>query len=520
MQETAIDVWEEVPAPLSLKQPEWPLPTPLERLKEDLLSVQSFSSEWLPEPYRPWLTDVAERMQCPLEYMAVGSVVVTASLMGAGCSLRPKAKDSWTVIPNLWGSIVGAPSTLKTPALKEVMKPLEQLEEEAWKVYEAENTRHRAATQLNHMQREDLSKQMLKSLKKGDVQTLSLLQEEYGALEEKPAPQGKRYVTNDATIQKLHELLSQNKRGLLLFRDELVGFLASLNQTGHEVDRSFYLEAWNGQGAHTTDRIGRGSVRTTNLCLSILGSTQPSILSHYFSRALKGEENDGLLQRFQLLVYPDIPEQWELVDRQPDLAALGESERLMKHLSNMDFTQYGATQDEHSGIPYFRFSQDAQDIFYNWLQTFENRLRSSEENSLFIEHLTKYRKLLPALSLIFHGIHLAAGGPPGPIPQDCITMAIHWCDVLESHARRIYTMASQGPHSNAYKLAQKIQNGLLRKAFNLRDVYRKQWSGLKNREALETALNTLTEKGWLRAETTANRAILYHVNPQCLGHAD
>ena len=72
------------------------------------------------------------------------------------------------------------------------------------------------------MQREDLSKQMLKALKKGDVQTLSLLQGEYGALDETPAAQGKRYVTNDATIQKLHELLSQNKRGLLLFRDELV----------------------------------------------------------------------------------------------------------------------------------------------------------------------------------------------------------------------------------------------------------------------------------------------------------
>ncbi|MBK7897926.1 MAG: DUF3987 domain-containing protein [Betaproteobacteria bacterium] len=42
---------------------------------------------------------------------------------------------------------------------------------------------------------------------------------------------------------------------------------------GHEQDRAFYLEAWNGHGSFPLDRIGRGHVVCDNMCVSILGGT-------------------------------------------------------------------------------------------------------------------------------------------------------------------------------------------------------------------------------------------------------
>ncbi len=68
-------------------------------------------------------------------------------------------------------------------------------------------------------------------------------------------------VVNDATVEKLGELLNQNPNGLLLFRDELSGFLRLMDRPGHENDRGFYCEAWNGTGAYTYDRFGRGTLR-------------------------------------------------------------------------------------------------------------------------------------------------------------------------------------------------------------------------------------------------------------------
>ena len=99
----------------------WPDPTPIKSIKDNLLPVLPLTPELIPEPFQDWIVDITERMQCPLEYVAVGSIIVTASLVGAGCGIRPKSKDTWTVIPNLWGGIVGAPSTLKSPALKEII---------------------------------------------------------------------------------------------------------------------------------------------------------------------------------------------------------------------------------------------------------------------------------------------------------------------------------------------------------------------------------------------------------------
>ena len=66
----------------------------------------------------------------------------------------------------------------------------------------------------------------------------------------------RRYRTNDPTVEKLGELLKENPRGLLIFRDELIGFLAGLDREDRKSDRGFYLEAWNGYGSISMTALG------------------------------------------------------------------------------------------------------------------------------------------------------------------------------------------------------------------------------------------------------------------------
>ena len=100
-------------------------------------------------------------------------------------------------------------------------------------------------------------------------------------------------------------------------RDELVGLIASWDKSGREGDRQFFLEAWNGTDDYDTDRIGRGTIIIPNLCVSIFGGMQPDKLTAYLEQASDALGNNGLLQRFQLLVYPD-PIEWEYRDQIPD----------------------------------------------------------------------------------------------------------------------------------------------------------------------------------------------------------
>lgn len=469
------------------------------------MPVHALVPELIPEPFQEWLLDIAERMQCPLDYVTIGAMIMTAAVVRAGCGIRPKRQDSWTVIPNLWGGIVGAPSTLKSPALKEILKPLETLEDEAWEVYEKSTKHYQVEFEAYKTKKEVIKKELFKAAQASDTFGQEDAKEKLRNLMEPLEPSCKRYITNDATIEKMHELFSRNPRGLLLFRDELLGLLTSWDREGYESDRAFYLEAWNGYGSKTTDRIGRGTIRSKNVCLSLLGSTQPSKLLAYFQKALSGTENDGLLQRFQLLVYPNDIKKWQLIDRKPHSQAQQQVTYIITTLARMDFTKQGAMLDSPEGIPYFHFSPEAQDTFYEWLNDLEDKLRTPDDESMMIEHLAKYRKLMPALALLFHLIHVANGEASGPVDLISMERAAGWCDYLEAHARRIYAMKTSSAYQAARTLAQKIQAGEVQGSFYLREIYRNAWTHLKNREEAEQACHLLIQNGWLQEQNMIHR---------------
>jgi putative DNA primase/helicase len=501
---------------------EWPDPTPINNIKKDLLPVPSLPAELIPEPYREWLVDIAHRMQCPLDYVAVGAIVVTASLIGAGCGIRPKSKDPWTVIPNLWGGIIGPPSKLKTPALAEVMKPLDHLEAEARDTHEKSLKNYLIELEDFKASKEAFYKELVKAASKSDVIARENAKTKRRNLEEPQTPICKRYSTNDATIEKMHELLSQNSRGLLLFRDELAGLLSIWDREDHKSDRCFYLEAWNGYGSKTMDRIGRGTIFSKNLCVSILGTTQPSKLLAYFQNAIRGIENDGLLQRFQLLVYPDEIKTWQYVDEHPNEHAQKLASNIMIKLAQMDFTLYGAMLDNKSGLPYYHFDNHAQEIFHEWITKLESKLRNNLDESIIIEHLAKYRKLMPALALIFHLIEISSEKPPGQISKESAEQAVGWCNYLEAHSRRIYDMSVNSSYLAARKLAQKIQARELSEQFDVRDVYRKEWALLTKREEAQLACEILIDHAWLK-ETTISEGgrpkAGYSINPKVIHRA-
>src|SRR5262245_4933909 len=130
----------------------------------------------------------------------------------------------------------------------------------------------------------------------------------------------RRYKTNDSTVEKLGELLRDNPAGILILRDELTGLIASWDREGREGDRAFFLEAWNGYQDFDSDRIKRGNISIANTCVSIFGGLTPDKLTAYLEEISKALANDGMLQRFQLLVYPDS-RPWEWRDLAPNTYA-------------------------------------------------------------------------------------------------------------------------------------------------------------------------------------------------------
>jgi putative DNA primase/helicase len=512
----------EAAAPLnsSANRDEWPAPKPI---IAELKPVPAFDADTLlPAALRLWIMDEAERMPCPPEFIAAAALVALGSIIGARCAIKPKARDSWLIVPNLWGGIVGDPAAKKSPAWGAALKPLDRLIAKALDEHRAAMAEYETAKVVFDAHKDAIEGRIKEAAKKPSKGDPALIARELRAHGEQApdAPALRRYKTNDSTVEKLGELLRENPAGLLVLRDELVGLIATWEREGREGERAFFLEAWNGNQSFDTDRIGRGHISIPNLCVSIFGGIQPDKLTVYLEQAAHALANDGMLQRFQLLVYPD-PRRWEWRDRAPDKAARDAAFAVFETLADFDPVAWGAAPgDEFARFPWFRFDDEAQAVFIEWSEDLHRSRTPNEEEPIIRQHLAKFDKLFPALALIVHLGEGAAGGRRGPVNKEAALRAAAWCEFLEAHARRCYGLLKDDGLRAAQALAAKLERGALEDGFTLRDVRRNQWRNLTADEAIQAALDWLEDEDWLRGEASGGtgpgsgrRTVRYRINP-------
>jgi putative DNA primase/helicase len=470
-------------------------------LSVELLPVPILEPAMLPEVLRDWLVDCSQRMSAPLDFFGAPAIVGLASVLGKKVCVRPKERDDWTVCPNLWGAAVGPPSVLKSACAEEALRPLHRLVKDALQAHQGAHAQHAQDAIIAKAKAAAAKDAMKLGAKKGKLSDVEmrLLAQVVADGENVEPPPPRRYVVNDTTVEKLGVLLKENPNGLLLFRDELTGFLRSLDRQGHESDRGFYLEGWNGlTPIFFYDRIGRGSIPIENLCLSIFGGIQPGPWSRYIRTANSGDLADGLVPRFQVAVYPDIGS-WVDVDRWPDTQAKNRAYAVFQAFDSLDPAAVGARLDDQRGVFILGFNQEGQAIFNDWRTSLEMRLRSGCDSSMMQHHLGKYRKLQPSLALLFHLVEVVTGhAAPGAIPETAALAAAAWCELLEAHARRIYQAAMDGDPETVGQLAERIKTSLP-SPFRVRDVQRKGWAGLDRAEIIERLLLVLEDRRWVKA---------------------
>ena len=491
----------------------WPQP---QVIKTDLAPAPPFDAKTLlPSTLADFVLDEADRMPCSPDYIAAALIVCLGSVIGARCGIKPKRRDEWIVTPNLFGGIVGDPSSLKSPALATVTRFLDRLEAkeaekliEANKVFEAETAAFEA--------HQSAVKASMKKAAGGKVDQLKMSAAiaDMQDLQAPEQPRERHFKSNDSTVAKLGDLLVHNPQGMLVFRDELIGLLASWDKEGHEEDKAFYLEGWNGTGSFNIDRIGRGSLHIKNLCISVFGGIQPELLERYLSGIASSLDNDGRIQRFQVLVYPNAVA-WEWRDRYPVKGAREAVRDMFDRLASFDPLQDGAAPaDDFVKLPHFHFDDAAQDIFVEWCTELNTVHIANEQNPMMQQHFGKFTKLFCSIALILH----LAEGSIGPVTAHSALRAAAWCQYLSGHARRVYGLIEAAKVTTAKMISRRLSEGKLDDGFTVRDVVRKQWTGVTNAIQAEAALCILEENGHIHSAESVNPTgrptTRYNINPQ------
>ena len=475
---------------------EWPEPMPL---PDALAPVAPFDLAFLPDSLAPWVADIAERMQCPIEYVGISALVALGSVLGRKAAIRPQRKGTWFEHVSLWAIVVGHPGSKKTPAMGEAMGPLRKLEDEAYAAAAAERKQYEHKRKQYEIDKKVAEKQYERAIAK-DPDTTEALRVVTAPAE----PVTRRYRVDDTSYEALGEILIDNPNGVLAHRDEIITLLKQLGREENATARGFYLTAWGGRQSYTFDRIGRGTRRIEGLCLSVLGSTQPGILADYVKHAI-GSGNDGMLQRFGLLVWPDPVKEWRSIDREPDEDARLAAWQAFRHLDT-----FGDWPEA------FTFDDAAQRRFSEWLDANERRLRSGELPPHLCEHFSKYGGLVPSLALLNH---LADGGT-GDVGVVALDRAIGLVGCLETHARRAHGSQQREGVASARALLRRIQAGEVDDGFTARAIYRRCWGGLTDKAEVAAAIQILVDRDWLVAKSVdapsngGRPSFSYSINPK------
>lgn len=435
--------------------------------------VPEFPMEILPDVFQPWIKDAAERARFRPDFAAVAAMAALGSLIGRRVGIRLKQHDDWTEYANVWGVLIGPPSALKSPAMNEAMGPFKSLQAIADAEYDDAMEEYKEELKTYE--------EWQKSNKNSNVQG-----------PEKPKePVRKTYWTSNATVEKLGVIASENHAGVLIVRDELSSFMTELEDERYATARGFYLSGWSGKEDYRFERIGRGTTILPAYALSIIGGIQPGPLSRYVRNAYFGDRADGLLQRFQLSVWPSSSK-FEYVDRIPNTDA---KKAVLELFIRVDQLPYPPAEIMP---PFYRFTEEAQLLFIEWYTGFMGERRDVERNSgdsaAISAHFGKYPGLVGKLALIIH----IADDPDGvAVSARTLRKALGWIEYLIPHASRIYYAVDHPETVAAELLIARMRRDELPPKFGARDIYRKGWHGLTDKESVKRACQLLCDFGWM-----------------------
>jgi hypothetical protein len=431
-----------------------------------------FSGKIIPEPalaramlpavISDFAFDQAERLGVDPALVALPALTVCAAAITDSVRVQPLENDhTFTQPARLWTLAVADSAVGKTPAMECSVGVLEAVQQR-WA-------------------REDKKAwaQYLRDVKAAKQQEA----------DEPERPKLRRTVLDDFTMEKLGEVLADNSRGVLIFKDELAGLISGFDayrNGGAGKDQAAALGLHNG-GPRIVDRKKAGSsLVIPNWGASIVGGIQINKMRQLAPKL----SDDGFIQRFTpfFATHAGRPQ-----DRVPDRKAIA---------------AFRATVDRLADIP----DLEGRDVVtlaheaHKWRRKVDDLVDAARALpgycGAFKQHLGKWRGLFARLVLTLHVLQSEPDrwGAFSPIPEDTARMA-HDLMVrfFFPSAVRFYADFFSSK-DDATRHARWVAGWVLARKLNkvtVRDVRRAYWDLKGDTEEIERTLRMLSQANWL-----------------------
>jgi putative DNA primase/helicase len=383
----------------------------VDAVSKKLSDAPKFPVDAMPEGCQKLVREAAKAIGCPPEFVAVPMLAVLGSAIGNARVIN--LKEGWQEGAGIYATLIADPGEKKTPAMKVALEPAQKEQARLKEHYLREADEYKA---------EDRQWEVDKKV---------------NARNDLPAPPPPeepimgRTLVEDTTVEALAVVLQGTPRGVLVMRDELAGWVRSMDQYksgGKGADRQFWLSGWS--NSHViVDRKGREEpLFLPRPFVGVVGAIQPGVLPE-----LGAGREDGMMDRF-LFAYP-LPVRSAWSDHEISPASRAEYARLYEGLRELHMN----TDDQGDPDPVrIHFSPDARELFKDAV----NELGAERHRPGFPARLrgpySKLEAYLARLSLILALARAVHTGVAERVEEDDVLAAVVLVDYFKGMARRVY----------------------------------------------------------------------------------
>lgn len=385
--------------------------------------------------------------------------------------------------------MVGETGDKKSPTLKRVCQPLYARQEVLYTRYQQALADYERALEQYTVQ----LRLWHQSLRRSKTRRPRL------PMPQKPRrPLLRQLLTTDTAREAVPDLLRDNPRGLLIVRDELTGWVRSLNQYkgGRGDDRQLYLSAWSGTFSLANRKGQEEPTIVAHPFLTVMGGSPPSVLGELTDA--EGRE-DGFVQRL-LFAYPHpVEETWSAATVPPRVDAAWTK-------AIHDLLRLAPVKDAHGHLwpKVLRFTEEAQAMWVRFCTAHDVERRAPN----FPAYLRGAWNKMPAygarLALILHELRVVCGEADDEA-VDAISLAGAWAliEYFKSHARRVYR---QLQHDRSHQLAEAAERWIRAHGGRCtpRDLQRANVAGIKRASEAAKLLRDLADRG--RGQITLSKS--------------
>ena len=394
---------------IGLDEPRYAV-TPLRQFPRNEVAPE-FPTDALPKPVERLVEEAAKAIGCPPDAIGLSALVALGSSIGNSRVIQPKR--NWTESAAIYGAVIAESGEKKTAAVGVATQAVQKLEHRFQREHEKAMEEH--ARNLREYKIEE------KDAHKADM----------AAPPPPRKPDAKRVLTNDPTIEALIPILKENPRGLLLERDELVGWVKGMDQYksgGKGSERQFWLSTWSGRPVSVDRKSHQGPLSVLKPFIGVIGGVQPDVLED-----LAENREDGMLERF-LFAYPETLNAFWTEDDITDVALLAYRE-LYENLRTLSMT----TDDEGDALEVpVTFSSEAKEAYIHAYNIHREEVATPGFPRYLRSVWAKLEAYTLRLALIVACCRFTSSGVAERIELDDVMRAVRLAEYFKDQARRVF----------------------------------------------------------------------------------